>query len=198
MNNYTLPISITVKDRPFGIRDKGDFRMVLSCFNIISNVELTMQERLYTCLLVFYDEFDEFDDLLNIGPEYIEELIKQMMWFLDCGQEYSNPKQSPKLIDWDKDEMLIVSAINNVAGKEIRTERYLHWWTFIGYYMSIGDCALSQIVAIRYKIAHNEKLEKHERKFRSENPQYFNHDYRTAEQKADEEYIKSLWEGGSK
>ena len=64
--------------------------------------------------------------------------------------------------------------------------------------MAIGECALSQIVSIRYKLAKGEKLEKHEKKFMNENPYYFKRDYRTAEQKADEEYIKSLWEGGSK
>lgn len=197
MNRYTLPTSITVNDEPFEIRDKGDFRMVLSCFNIISNVEYSMQDRILACLRVFYEDFDDFDTLMSC--KCLNELTEKMMWFLNCGQEdLDTSKQSPKLVDWDKDANLICSAINNVAGKEIRAESYLHWWTFIGYYMAIGECALSQIVAIRYKLFKGEKLEKHEKKFMNENPQFFKHDYRTAEQKADEEYIKSLWEGGNK
>ena len=195
MNNYTLPTSIIVNDEPFGISEKGDFRMVLSLFNIISNVELSPKERIFASLIRFYG-FEDFDDLMTHN-EVLQELTDQMMWFLDCGQQYDNAKNSPRLIDWDKDSNLICSAINVVAGKEIRAESYLHWWTFVSYYMGIGECALSTIVGIRYKKAKNKKLEKHEKEFMRENPQYFNHDYRTAEQVAADNYVKSLWEGGT-
>lgn len=195
MNNYTLPTSIIIDDRPFGIRDKGDFRMVLSCFNIMSNVELTSQERLYACLLVFYEDFYDLDDLLEY-TEIINELSRNMVWFLDCGQDFESARKMPKLVDWDRDSVLICSAINSIAGKEVRAEKYIHWWTFIGYYMAIGECSLSNIMGIRYKIAKSEKLEKHEKKFVYENPQYFNIDYRTSEQKEAEDFIQGLWKGG--
>ena len=120
-----------------------------------------------------------------------------MFWFFDCGQNYEQTKSSPSLIDWEKDSNLICSAVNNVAGKEIRDEGYIHWWTFMSYYMAIGDCALSNIVGIRYKLAKGEKLEKYEKKFIQDNPQYFNRDYRTADQKAADEYVKALWNGGN-
>jgi hypothetical protein len=122
----------------------------------------------------------------------LQEATDKMYDFFNCGQK-EQPKNKHRLIDWDKDSMIICSAVNNVAGKEVRGESYLHWWTFMGYYMAIGDCALSTIVNIRYKIANNQKLEKHERKFRTENPQYFNMDYRSMEEIEEDNYIRDLW-----
>lgn len=192
MSDYRLPTTIEVNEKPFRIRDKGDFRMVFSCFNIMSNVDLTEQERMYASMLVFYEDFDDFDDLMSCGC--VDELAVKMTEFIDCGETYET-KSSPKVLDWEKDSNLICSAVNHVAGKEIRAEEYIHWWTFISYYMAIGECALSTIVGIRYKKARGEKLEKYEKKFITDNPQYFNMDFRTAEQKQADEFIKAMWEG---
>lgn len=195
---YDLPTSVEINGESFKIREKGDFRMVLHCFEIMAAEDLNDKEKALACLIVFYEKFNTIEDVLTqLKDEAFEQAVIGMFNFMNIGQE-NNPKQAStvKLIDWEKDSLLVTSAINNVAGKEIRAEKYLHWWTFISYYMAIGDCALSQIVAIRYKIAHNEKLEKHEKKFRNENPQYFNIDYRTSEQKAADDYIQNLWNGG--
>ena len=191
---YELPTSVDINGESYKIRENGDFRMILHCFEVLSAEDLTKKERIIACLMIFYEDLDEVEDVLRL-PD-MEEAVKQIFNFMNAGQEEQS-RASVKLIDWEKDSLLMSSAINNVAGKEIRAEKFLHWWTFIGYYMAIGECALSQIVAIRYKIAHNEKLEKHEKKFRAENPQYFNIDYRTAEQKEAEEYIQNLWNGGA-
>ena len=191
---YELPTSVDINGESYKIRENGDFRVILHCFEVLSAEDLTKKERIIACLMTFYEGLDEVEDVLRL-PD-MEEAVKQMFNFMNAGQEEQS-RASVKLIDWEKDSLLVSSAINNVAGKEIRAEKFLHWWTFIGYYMAIGECALSQIVAIRYKIAHNEKLEKHEKKFRAENPQYFNIDYRTAEQKEAEEYIQNLWNGGA-
>ena len=191
---YELPRSVDINGELFRIRDDGDFRMVLHCFEILNADDLTEKERIIACLMVFYKDFEDVDDVMAFGD--IEEAVRQMFWFINCNQE-EQKSSDIRLIDWDVDAMLISSAINNVAGKEIRAEKYLHWWTFIGYYMAIGECALSQIVSIRYKIAHDEKLEKHEKKFRNENPQYFNIDMRSALQKDADDYIGALWNGGN-
>ena len=190
---YDLPTSVTVNGESFKIREDGDFRMILHCFKIINTEELDDKEKMIACLMVFYTDFDTVDKVLSL--ENPELFIEQMFNFIRAEQEESK-KNSPTLIDWEKDSLLLTSAINNVASKEIREEKYIHWWTFISYYMAIGDCALSQIVAIRYKIAHGEKLEKGEKKFKEENSQYFNIDYRTAEQKQADDYIQNLWKKG--
>ncbi len=53
---------------------------------------------------------------------------------------------------------MIVPAVNKVAGKEIRTVPYMHWWTFFGYFMESGECLFNTVVGIRSKKAKGEKL----------------------------------------
>ena len=60
-------------------------------------------------------------------------------------------------------------AINRVAGKEIRQEENIHWWTFLGWFMEIGECTYSQVLSIRSKKAKGKNLEKWEQEFYSEN-----------------------------
>lgn len=190
---YELPTSVELNGESFKIRENGDFRMILHLFEVFNADDLDGQERTIASLMLFYEDFNTVEDVLSFP--YVEEAVEQMFYFIDCGQPETKT-QNVKLIDWQADSVLITSAINNVAGKEIRAEKYLHWWTFIGYYMAIGECALSEVVSIRYKIAHGQKLEKHEKRFRQENPQYFTIDMRSREQKEADDYVQSLWNGG--
>lgn len=188
---YSLPISVEVNQASFGIREKGDFRMVLDCFKALNDEELSQQEKIITALIIFYEDFNSVEDIGRC--DCVEELVNFMMNFFNAGEESNGKAESHKLIDWDADETLICSAINKVANKEIRAEKYIHWWTFLGYYMAIGECSLSYIVGIRNKIVKGKKLEKYEKEFRQENPQYFNRDMRSASQKEADEYVKKLW-----
>lgn len=190
---YTLQTSVEINGASFGIRNKGDFRMVLDCFKALNDEELTNQERIYTSLIIFYEDFSGIDDIVK-HRDIIEELETEMMTFFNGGEvELESNTQNHRVVDWEKDAPIICSAINNVANKEIRAEKYVHWWTFLGYYMAVGECLLSQIVSIRYKLAKGKKLEEYEKKFKRDNPQYFNNDMRSVEQKEADEYIKKLW-----
>jgi len=190
---YSLQTSVEVNQASFAIRNKGDFRMVLDCFEALNDTELTPVERMYSALIIFYEDLNSLEDIFEY-KDYLTELENSMMTFFNGGDsDVQSNTHNYKLIDWDKDSNLICSAINNVAKQEIRALDYLHWWTFLGYYISIGECLLSTVVSIRYKIAKNEKLEKHEKKFRQDNPEYFNIDLRTSEQKEADDYVKGLW-----
>ena len=116
-----------------------------------------------------------------------------MFKFFNQNEDMESNTHGARLLDWDSDSNLIASAINKVANQEIRSLEYMHWWTFLGYYIAIGECPLSHIVSIRNKIANGQKLETYEKKFRQENPQYFKIDMRSTEQKEAEDYIKNLW-----
>ena len=189
---YTLPTSIQIGDKEFKIRENGDFRLVLDCFNALNDEELNMEERIISCLIIFYDSMTCYEDLLEI-PD-LEEAVLKMNEFFNCGQpESSNNSVNYKLVDWNKDSQIISSAINKVAGFETRSAPYIHWWTYIGYYMGVGESALATIVSIRNKIKTGKKLEKYEQEFTRENPQYFNWDSRTIQRKEDDLYIESLW-----
>ena len=192
---YELPISININEQSFAIRENGDFRVVLDCFNVLNDYELTDQERLATCLIIFYQDINDITDIDDL-PD-IKLAVDKMFEFFNCGApEVEDNKKDYKLIDWESDTMLVCSAINQVAGKEIRAEKYIHWWTFMGYYMAVGECALSTVVSIRHKIATNQKLEKYEKKFRLENPQYFTFDVRSRKVQAEEAAIRKMWNSG--
>lgn len=190
---YNLQTKVEINGASFGIRNKGDFRMVLDCFKVLNDMDLDGVERIYSSLIIFYEDFEDIEDVLD-QEDIMKELVEAMFLFFNEGEEnIKSNTNNHRLIDWEKDSNLVCSAINNVAGQEIRALEYLHWWTFLGYYMAIGECALTTIVTIRNKIANEEKLEKYEKKFRQQNPEYFNIDMRSNSQKEADQYIRQLW-----
>lgn len=190
---YSLPISIESGGKEFRIREKGDFRLILDCFNALNDEELVEQERLISCLIIFYENFESFIDVITLSDDELADLVKKMYNFFNCGQDHIGKELNYRLIDWDRDSQLVSAAVNKVSGFEIRNIDYLHWWTFMGYYLSVGESALSTIVSIRDKIKKGKKLEKYEQEFRNENPQYFNWDSRTIQEREDDYIIKNLW-----
>jgi len=197
MFEYELPTSVILNNTAHAIRRDGDFRMVLDCFRLLQDAELEEDERILACLVVFYDGLNDINDIQQLGD--IEEAVKQMFSFFDCGQEEAQGlKAEAKVIDWDKDALMIISAINNVAGREVRAEKYLHWWTFMSYYMAIGECTLSTVVNIRRKIIKGKKLEKYEQEYVNSNPELFkrNDNFTKEEQEFLDEVLANWNTGG--
>lgn len=193
---YSIPTSIEVGGKSFRIRCDGDFRMLLDCFKVLDDIELDKTERIIATLLIFYADFNSINDIMSCS-DILRELVEKMFWFFNCGSEDSpGTKTNYKLIDWEGDAQLVSSAVNKVAGTEIRALEYLHWWTFMGYYSAIGESTLSTIVGIRHKIVEGKPLEKYERKFRQDNPQYFNWDHKTIEEHEAEDIVLKMWNSG--
>lgn len=189
---YEIPQSIEIQGQEFPIRCKGDYRVILDCFSALDDTELTPKERVIASLIIFYQDINSIEDLDKL-PD-INLAVEKMYNFFNCGQEESpGMKVNYKLVDWNRDSQLICSAVNKVANTEIRALPYLHWWTFMGYYIAIGESSFATIVTIRNKLARGKKLEKYELEFKRNNPQYFNWDAKTAEQKELDELAKQLW-----
>lgn len=186
---YELPISVEIGGVEWPIRNKGDYRVVLDIFSILEDPELTKAERILSAVIVFYEDFSDIEDLTQLPN--MEEAIKKMYEFFNAGRK-DGQGINRKLIDWEDDSAMIVSAINNVAGKEIRAEEYIHWWTFVSYYMAIGESTMSTVVSIRDKVMKGESLEKWEQKYKKENPQYFSWNSKTIEEKEAENWLLSL------
>lgn len=55
--------------------------------------------------------------------------------------------------------------MNKAAGFETRTVKYLHWWTFLGYFNEIGEGLFSSVIGIRQKLNKGKKLENTSRSF---------------------------------
>lgn len=189
---YTLPTEIIVDNDTLHIRERGDFRVILDCFSALQDSELDKEYRILTAMLIFYDDFESLDQLCAYPN--LEKLMEKMFDFFACEEPQANTnKPSPHLINWETDAQLISSAINKVAGKEVRAESYIHWWTFMGYFNAIGVSTFATVMTIRKKIANGKKLEKQEREFKKENPQYFMIDFRDADTIAADEQFRKLW-----
>ena len=195
---YDLPTQIQIGEQIIPIRCKGDFRMVLDCFSALNDEELDHDDCVLSALIIFYEGVNE-DTLDSIfsTPELLNEAVEKMYDFFNCNSVVVDTGDHSKRIDWEQDEQLIVSAINNVAKKEIRLEKYVHLFTFMGYYMSVGESALATVVSIRDKILRGKKLEKYEQEFRARNPQYFKWNKKSAEDKRLENEIMAIWNHNS-
>ena len=194
---FELPTSIEIEGKSYNIRNKGDYRTIIDCFLALDDLELSKVERVYASLIIFYEDLNDVEDITLLFGDNVIEAIEKMYLFFQCNQpQIDTPTSHYKLIDWEQDAMIISSAVNQVAGKEVRAEDYIHWWTFMGYYMATRESTLNTVIGIRYKMATGKSLEKNERKFKVENPQYFQIDVRSIQEKEDDLYVKSIWNAG--
>jgi hypothetical protein len=132
-------------------------------------------------------------DLNEMPQEHLEAAMLQMKWFIDCGKEEEKGKISPRLIDWEQDEAILFPAINKIAGCETRSLEYLHWWTFMGYFMEIESGTFSTVLGIRQRKARSKKLEKWEQEFYRNNKQMCDIRKRySAEEQAEIDYWNKL------
>lgn len=161
MNRWSLPKSVIIGGIEYVIF--SDFRDVLDIFEVLQDVNMPEQMRVRTALAVFYDGFS------TMPQKDWQEAITWMFRFLNGGEEdVDSGKIPPKRIDWQQDQPLIVADINRVSGCEVRALSYLHWWTFLSWFQSIGEGQLSAVVGIREKKRKGQKLEKWEQEFYSE------------------------------
>lgn len=154
-----LPTQLEVNGNWWDIRT--DTQDVLKILQAFGDPELEEEEKLYVCLYILYKDFEDMPQ-----SDY-EAAYKAAAEFLDCGMK-SDKKQgkpSPRTMDWEQDAPILFPAINAVAGREVRSLPYLHWWTFMGYFMEIREGVFAQVMALRSKKARGKKLEKWEQEF---------------------------------
>lgn len=160
MTGWELPTSLEVGGKDYAIRYQ--FGAVLDIMTMYTDPELDDSEKVEAMLRIMYPDFD------SIPASDIPEAVRKACDFIDCGNR-SSEAQRPKLMDWSQDISLIIPAVNGVAHYEVRRDKDLHWWTFWGYFMSIGDSLFSSVLRIRSKRAKHKKLEKHEEEWYREN-----------------------------
>ena len=151
-----LPRSLDVNGTEYEIRT--DFRDVLKIVCAFADPELEEQEKAYIALRILYVDFDE------IPEEDYEAAFKAAISFIDYGNS-DDGKPSPKVMDWEQDENILFPAVNKVAGFETRSAEYIHWWTFMGYFMEISKGVYANVLSLRLKKATGKKLEKWERDY---------------------------------
>ena len=156
MKGKKLPRSVEIDGIEFNIR--SDFRDVLKILEALNDEKLTVGQKFYVCLNIFYKEYSKITNE--------KKAFSKMSEFIDGGCIVG--KSSTKtngLVAWDKDITFIFIAINKRLGYDCRDVEYMHWWTFMGLYMEIGESIFKNIINIRYKLKKNKNLTSEERDF---------------------------------
>ncbi len=160
MSAWSLPTSLTVGGVGYSI--ETDFRKILNILAMLGDPELEEDEKAVVFIMLFYPDYQ------LIPRELYQEAANQAVEFLDMGLGRQDSRR-PSTMDWEQDAPVIIPAVNRVLGREVRAMEYLHWWTFLGAYMEIGESLFSSVLNIRQKKARGKKLEKYEEEFYREN-----------------------------
>lgn len=161
MSPWELPVSLTVGGTEYAIRT--DFRDVLHVLDVFADGAYEQDEKAAVCLRVMYPDWE------TIPQEQHQLALDAAVEFIDCGVPAGGKRNAPRLVDWQQDAPVIIPAVNRVLGQEVRAMKYLHWWTFLGAYMELGECLFNTVLGLRQKRARGKKLEKYEQEFVREN-----------------------------
>ena len=158
LSPWVLPVKARIGGREYDLN--GDFRDVLEIMQYLQDPALPEFIRWQVALGLFYRQ--------EVAPAHTKAAMEYLAWFLTGGcPETDQP--GPKLLDWQQDAPAIVSDINRLAGQEIRSLKFLHWWTFLSWFHGIGQGQVSVLVSIRDKLRRGKKLEGWEKEFYKQN-----------------------------
>lgn len=182
MNVWNFPTSLNIGGIEYEIRT--DYRVILDLLMALNDPELSDSDNKMSAYMksrvILEIMFPDWD---NIPQEHIQEALDKVSEFIDMG--IGDDSKKPKTMDWEQDAPIFIPAINKVLNKEIRAEKYMHWWTFLGAYMEIGEGLFSNVIHIRQKKAKGKKLEKWEQEFYKENKSLI--DFQHKEKRSNEE-----------
>lgn len=168
---FDLPTSIEFGGREWAVNT--DFRDVLRTLTAFEDPNLADDEKAYICL------HNTYPDLKDIPGDQLQAAFDAAIGFIDHGTRsegqsggfgaspggVKSSRAIPRTMDWTQDAPLIFPAVNRAAGFEVRTAAYIHWWTFVGYFMEIKDSTYATVLGLRGKRVRGKKLEKGEQEF---------------------------------
>lgn len=137
MSSWRLPTRLEVGGKAYPIH--SDYRDILDILHRLNDASEPEFIRWRVALALFY----EGDLPRSDYPEAMQKLAD----FLNCGQTLPR-SPAPPLLDWEQDAPLIAADINKAAGCEVRALPYLHWWTFMAWFNSIGDGQLATLLRV--------------------------------------------------
>ena len=179
---WEFPTSLNISGVEYEIRT--DYRAVLDLLTALNDPELTDEDEGITAYMQSQVILQiMFPDCDSIPQEHIQEALDKVAEFIDMG--ISDDRKKPKTMDWEQDAPILIPAINKVLNCEIRAQKFIHWWTFLGAYMEIGESLFSNVIHIRQKKASGKKLEKWEEAFYKENKSLI--DFKKVEKRSEEE-----------
>lgn len=152
MDLFDLPVTAQIGGRKYHLNT--DFRVVLRVIGYLNDPDLPPVFGWLAALALFYRE--------EVPPQMEAEAAHFLSEFIRYGQDSKN---APRLMDWQQDATAILSDISAVAGEDVRSRPYLHWWSFLALFQGIGQGQLSLRVAIRDKLRRGQKLEPWEQEY---------------------------------
>lgn len=161
MRAWELPTSLEIGGVGFPIRT--DFRDILRIMELLSDSRYEDDQKKMMFFIILFPTWQE------IPKECYQEAFNKGVDFIDMGLKDDGKREKPTTMDWSKDATIIIPAVNRVMGQEVRALKYLHWWTFLGAYLEIGESLFSTVLGIRQKKAQGKKLEDYEKEFYREN-----------------------------
>lgn len=185
---FDLPKTLDVGGSSWAIRT--DYRDILTIISAIDDPDLKNNEKVYVIMKIMYEDFD------NMPESLYEEAFKAAFKFINHGDDDDTKPNTKKNMDWEQDAKLLFPAVNKVAGFEVRSVEYMHWWTFMGYFMEISEGVYSTVLSLRSKKNKGKKLEKWEEKWWKENYNICKLKTRYSEsEKAEQDALKALLGG---
>lgn len=185
MSLWELPQTTDIGGQTYHIN--ADYRDILEVIACLQNTNTAEQERMYIALALFYDSFD------TMPPEQWQQAADYLFRFVNLGEAETDSRPSPKRIDWAQDYQMIAAEVNKSAGFEVRSVEFLHWWTSIGYFNTVGDGQLATVCAIREKRRKGKKLEQWEQEYYTENKAKVDLKAAyTAEEQSEQEELKRI------
>ena len=156
---FDLPTSLDVNGAARDI--DSDYRQVLRILQAFEDPDLSDAEKAMVAIYNLYVDAEQ------IPAEDMQAAFDAALSFIDCGGGQEQP--GPRTMDWAQDAPIIFPAVNRAAGFEVRGVAYMHWWTFVGYFMEIRDSTCATVLGLRQKKARGKKLEKFEKEFWQQN-----------------------------
>lgn len=164
MNSWQLPTRLEIGGKLYPIHT--DYRDILDILHRLNDADEPVFIRWRVALALFYEG--------DLPQDQYPNAIRKMTEFLNCGQNVPR-SPGPPLLDWEQDAPLIVADINKAAGCEVRALPYLHWWTFMAWFNSIGDGQLASVLRIRSKLRRGQKLQPWEQDYYRKNKAMVDH-----------------------
>lgn len=170
-----LPTTLEIGGQQYAIR--SDYRVVLNIFQAFNDPKLSKLEKAYVCVKCLYMNPE------IMYSENIKEAIEKAFWFCDGGDMPKSKPDRVKSFDWEYDQSILFPAINKIAGFEVRSCEYMHWWTFLGMFGEIEEGLFSTVMHIRQKSLNGKHLDKWEQEYYNKNKALIN--IQTAQDKAE-------------
>lgn len=187
---WEFPTSLNVGGVDYEIRT--DYRVVLDLLTALDDPDLTDKDEQLTAYMQSRVILEiMFPDCDNIPIEHWQEALNKVSEFIDMG--ISDDSKKPKTMDWEQDSPILIPAINKVLNCEIRAQKYMHWWTFLGAYMEIGESLFSNVIHIRQKKAKGKKLEKWEQEFYKSNKALIDFKEKTKRSEEEKSALQNLF-----